>query len=353
MRILIYGNFWEGSMELSYARAFQSLGWDVIRFDPHAGQRTVYASSTLNLGQRIRRKLDQLVLKSFLVEAANRRLLACARKTRPELIFVFKGVDLAPPPLQRLRQIVRAPLFVYHPDHPFIASAASWNRNILASLPLYDCHFCFGRFLLPILRARGAPRAEHLACAYDPELLGPVPENPGEDAKFSCDVAFAGTWDAEREEWLGHLAGDVRLLIYGNEWENCRNPAVRACWKGRPVYGRDFARLCRTAPLRFNFVRTANNHSSHNMRTFEIPGCGGLAFTNRTEEQVEYFREDREMVFFSTPGATREKARALMGQRETVRAMKRAAYAAARPHTYQARAAQIAATWEEMRGTRG
>ncbi len=341
MKILIHGNLWHGSMEQSYARAFKLLGCEVVFFDPNDGDMSVYSSSTLTLWQRAIRKLKRGPLHKPRVEMANRRFVSLARKTQPDMVWVFKGVDLTPRWVQRLRENVDGPVLVYDPDNPFIESARHWSRNVIACIPLYDCHLVYGKFLIPLLLQHKARRVEHIPCAYDPELFGPVPTGDETHPEFECDIAFVGTWDAEREHWLSLLAQRFRVSIWGNEWEHCQDPRVASCWKRKPVYGQDFARVCRTAKLSFNYVRTENNRSSHNMRTFEIPACGGLAFTNRTEEQTAFFKEDEEMVCFDSESELLSKASSLLENPDRIRVMKRQALAAGRAHTYQKRAATI------------
>jgi len=341
MKILIYGNLWHGSMEQSYVRAFKSLGHQVFCFDPYPNQPTLHHSSTLTLRQKIKRKFNRTFLKSFLAENSNRRLVDMTESIHPDLIWVFKGIDLTPEWMEKLRSVNECPFFIYHPDHLFIPSAHEWSQNIVKSLSFFDCHLVYGKFLIPLLLQHGARRAEHIPCAYDPELFGPVPDDDEIHPEFECDIGFAGTWDPEREYWLSLLAQRFRVFIWGNEWENCRDPGVAACWKRKPVYGQDFARMCRMAKLSFNFVRTENNSSSHNMRTFEIPACGGLALTNRTEEQSAFFKEDREMVCFSTEQEMLDKSQWLLARPELIVAMKKNACRAGALHTYEQRATQI------------
>lgn len=40
------------------------------------------------------------------------------------------------------------------------------------------------------------------------------------------------------------------------------------------------------------------NIESHNMRTFEVPGCGSFLLTERTKEQAEFFVEGKEIECF-------------------------------------------------------
>lgn len=350
VKVLVYGNMWTGSLEASYARAFAKLGWVVSCFDPQAGRMALHSGgSSLTFLQRVQRKLDNGPLKPLQTTLTNHRFARQARLTRPDLIYVVKGAAVTPACLRKLRADCGCPVFVYHPDNPFITSAQGWNRHVLACLPLYDCHLTFGKFLIPEFARGGARRVEYLPFACDPELHGTADVVAKDDPPLACDVAFMGTWDSEREYWLSLLARRFRVSIWGNEWENCREPALSACWQRKAVYGRDFARICRLAPLSFNFVRTENNRSSHNMRTFEIPACGGLALTNQTEEQLSFFKQDEEILCFASEDDLLAKVGALLAAPERISVMKRNAQNAVQPHTYQKRAEQMIAFLQAAR----
>ena len=62
------------------------------------------------------------------------------------------------------------------------------------------------------------------------------------------------------------------------------------------------------------------------MRTFEVPGYGGLLVAHRTAGQLEYFDEDKEAVYFGSPEELNEKLKYLAAHPAAVASMKRAAY---------------------------
>ena len=52
------------------------------------------------------------------------------------------------------------------------------------------------------------------------------------------------------------------------------------------------------------------------MKTFELPACGAFVISNRTDEQLEYFEEDRCIVYFSTAQELLEKVRFYLQHKE-------------------------------------
>jgi spore maturation protein CgeB len=340
MKILIYGNIWNGSIEQSYARAFKTIGWEVECFDPCKDQALVHSSSNLSLWQRIKRKADRGFLKTMRVNSSNAEFVQLAESIKPQLILVVKGTELKAEYLSQLKKSTSCSVFVYHPDHPFISSAQEWNQNVLECFPIVDCHLVFGKFLIPIFKDHGARRVEYIPFGYDPELIsGQVsPRN-----EYDCEIAFAGTWDKEREHWLSLLVDHFDVRLWGNCWESCQNEKLLDRWNRKALYGAEFAQLCRQAKLSFNFVRTENNRSSHNMRTFEIPACGGLALVNQTEEQLAFFKENEEMIFFQSESDLITKVRSVLQNAERIPQLKANALKASKGHAYQSRAKAIGA----------
>jgi spore maturation protein CgeB len=54
-----------------------------------------------------------------------------------------------------------------------------------------------------------------------------------------------------------------------------------------------------SAKLCLGFLRKANR-DLHTARTFEIPACGGVMLTERTDEQRAFFEEGNEALYFDS-----------------------------------------------------
>jgi spore maturation protein CgeB len=62
------------------------------------------------------------------------------------------------------------------------------------------------------------------------------------------------------------------------------------------------------------------------MRTFEVPGYGGVLIAERTSEQMEYFEENNEAIFFSSAEELGDKMEFLATHPDTAESIKQAAY---------------------------
>lgn len=91
------------------------------------------------------------------------------------------------------------------------------------------------------------------------------------------------------------------------------------------------------------YVLKSPIHKIH-LRTFEIPMCGGLEFTNYTDELTNYFEDGKEIVLYHNEEDMIDKARFYLNPKQDrlVRKMKESAYARSiSEHTWTMRFEQI------------
>jgi len=76
--------------------------------------------------------------------------------------------------------------------------------------------------------------------------------------------------------------------------------------QGREAVGEEFSKVCNSAKIVLNVIRKQNG-SAHNMRTFEVPACGGFLLSVRTDEAKSFFEEGKEAAYFGSPEELKEK----------------------------------------------
>jgi spore maturation protein CgeB len=289
MDILLIGEFLPTRLEVSYNRAFESLGLGVRVFDTGQANRL------------FTRGWEYLI---------NKKLLNVLRGPTPDLILVFKGFFLWPKTIEEIKRKNKCLVFCFNADNPFnLSTLGSSNRNILGSIPYYDCYFSFNHDILEQLKKQGAQKAGYLAFGFDAELHFPVKPTCKEEKVFASDLVFVGNWDKERERWLGVLK-DSDLGIWGERYwaRHCKDRDLRRKWRGQVMYASNFSKVLNSSKISLNILRLQNK-GSHNMRTFETPACGVFVLSERSPEIEGFFKEDKEIVFFSTPEELKEKAR--------------------------------------------
>jgi hypothetical protein len=321
-KVLISGAFWHGSLEESYARAFESLGWNVIRFDweefarPHPLANMAFA--------------DKL-LRSRIADRVGKWFTSTIEDKQPDLVLVIKGRRINPESLSAAKHILSDRLLVnFNPDSPW--EPANSSRRLLESIPIYDAHFTWNKQLVSIFEKANAKKVFYLPFAYDPVLHHPLRT---EVVEAVHDAIFVGTYSPERDELLGSLKScDIRIV--GNDWHKAKS--VPKGWiLSKAVYGEEAVRILSLGACSINILRP-QNATSHNMRTFEIPATANAMLTTRSEEQSAFFTEGEEMECFSTPESLLEKIQMLSSDRKHAGRIAQKGYERVRDETYAKRA---------------
>jgi spore maturation protein CgeB len=270
----------------------------------------------------------------------NRRLPERVRAHRPDVVLVFKGLLVDRDTVDAIRR--QGPFVAcLNTDNPFNPSVTSSRPQLRRALPSWDCYFSWGKFLVERLYSIGARRVEYLPFAWDPNRhppgeLSPTPSYP---------VSFVGSFSHHREIWLSHLL-DLDLSIWGGGWDRA-GPAVRAHVQGQAQTGADFARLVRDSAVSLN-VLDPFNVPGHNMRTFEIPGCGGLELSTASSEVAGLFEVGKEILDFRTLEDLRALVSWAIAHPAERQDIAKAGHARAARETYSARAERVLQVWREM-----
>ncbi|MCB0749167.1 MAG: glycosyltransferase family 1 protein [Ignavibacteriae bacterium] len=217
-------------------------------------------------------------------KSINYQLLKKIENFSPDVLFVFKGMEILP---KTLTIIKKKGIFLanYNPDNPFIFSGrGSGNKNISNSIGLYDLHFTYHTGI----------QSEIENVYKIPSILLPFGfELPPETDKIIKDcqeiqkVCFIGNPDKYRSTFITNLANlGLEIDVYGNNWSkyvNHKNISVN-----RAVFELEFWNKLRTYRVQLNYMRP-HNLESHNMRSFEIPAIGGIQVAPNTFDHRTYF----------------------------------------------------------------
>lgn len=251
----------------------------------------------------------------------NRKFKEEVNRFSPDIIWVFKGMELFPASLAwaRKKNIV---LVNYNTDNPFVfLGAGSGNANLTNSLKLYDLHFTYDAsiktqledgykvktFLLPF----GFGIEEHLfeSCAQEEEV---------------CETCFLGNPDHHRVSFIWELMEHgLAINLYGNNWKRfIYHPKAIV---HQPVYGNELWKVLRKYRIQLNLLRIYNK-DSHNMRTFEVPSVGGIMVAPDTPDHRRFFEDGKEVFLFKDVDQCAEKIKMILGfSKEEASAVRNAA----------------------------
>jgi spore maturation protein CgeB len=275
----------------------------------------------------------------------NRSFMDQVEEIQPDIVWIFKGMEIYPSSLQWAKDR-RIKLVNYNTDNPFIFSGkGSGNRNVTRSIGLYDLHLTYDRNIRDRLQKEYGIPCELLPFGFEES------EELYERCRLQTEevsLCFVGSPDKERAAFMEAIAAKLPLVIYGPGWDRyTRHPNITL---KEAVHGDDFWKTLYRYRAQLNFMRP-HNPDSHNMRSFEVPGIGGILLAPATADHRLYFRENEEVFLFNDIDDCVAKAKQLLALslREAdgirIKARRRSLESG---YSYSARAKQIKAWFENL-----
>ena len=301
MKILLLGAFGPGALEHYYLRGFRKQAINCDTFDITDQYYTA-------IGKSIVTKAVNKIYPAYFFNGINNSLLEWLKEKKYDVIIVFKGHTLFPSTIARLKEYCSF-LNCYNPDHPFIFySAGSGNKNVSESIRLYDLYLSYSQNIAEALRERFGVASAVIPFGYDDE----APLAKSAPVEVVNKFLLIGAYDKQRSEMIEWLQTE-KLVIYGDDkWAHRTDGSSRSrkFYANKALYGQQYVDAIAGGAGVFNFLRTQNiSEGSHNMRTFEVPGYGGLMISQRTPEQESFFEDNKEAVYFGNRDELNDKIR--------------------------------------------
>ncbi|MES2732320.1 MAG: glycosyltransferase [Bacteroidota bacterium] len=284
MKVLVVGSDKIFAIENCYVKYLKELGVEVNQFSAQSIFYDYYQKNILN----------KLIFKAGLSSVyikINQLFKQAVENFQPDVIWVFKGMEIFPESLQWASN-KKIKLVNYNPDNPFLFSGkGSGNQNVTKSIPLYDMHFTYNLAIKKKMEDDYYLATAFLPFGFDISEALYDECSKQEEVIKAC---FLGNPDKKRAFFVEALAAEgIEMDIYGNDWSKfVHHPKINIF---PPVYGNELWKVLRRYRLQLNLMRI-HNEDSHNMRTFEVPGIGGILVAPNTPEH-RFFFVDRKEVF--------------------------------------------------------
>jgi spore maturation protein CgeB len=286
MRLMIVGSDEIYAIENIYVKYLRAMGIDVELFVSQKYFYEYYNKSIFN-------KLLYKSSLSGIITQINKKFRAAVEEYNPDIIWIFKGMEILPESLEwsRGRNIK---LVNYNPDNPFIFSGkGSGNKNITNSIGLYDLHFTYNLEVKEKLEKDYKQQVVFLPFGFD---VNDAQFRISSDQEENIKVCFAGNPDTDRAKFIDAISlSGIQIDLFGNYWNRFVNRSNINVFG--PVYGDEFLKVLRRYRVQLNLMRI-HNENSHNMRSFEVPGIGGIMLAPDTREHRMFFEKDRNVFLF-------------------------------------------------------
>lgn len=310
-----------------FLRAFRDLGFSVefVDYREHP---------VLEIGNLIHRAVGRLPerisakLKDQAQKKVDSNILAKARQTKPNIIFVSKAKDIAPLVLKELREI--GTTLNYYPE-----TMDHWE-TISELAPKYDYFLNYDPYVVELLHKQGYQNALYVPFSAD------IPENSqwSLQTNYPYNITFIGSYHpvryAEREEILKQVK-DLGLHIWGNKaW---LDTSLREHYQGRPST-EEMLDIYRKSKMVINVdLLSSFEGTGVNLRPFEITSSGAMLLNHDDRKDIfNLFKEGKEFVSFHGSEDIREKIAYYLNHEEERARIARAGFERTRDaHTYVSR----------------
>lgn len=262
------------------------------------------------LEQALPQRIMRAIAPTLAYGAVNKTLRVSVDDSKPDVLWIFKGMEIYVETLRRIRRM-GITLVNFNPDHPFsYFSRGTGNRNVRIAIPFYDLHLTYSMRIARELNDR-YPAIQPVVVPFGHE----VDENMFRQIEGEDEIVracFIGTPDRHRKAQIERLVeAGISVDVYGDRWNRYLDSSPMLGIHDI-VMGHTMLRTLRRYRLQLNFFRP-HNADSHNMRTFEVPACGGIMFAEDSTEHRAFFRTGVEAFFFRTQTEMIEAARHLLG----------------------------------------
>ncbi|MDD3773736.1 MAG: glycosyltransferase [Patescibacteria group bacterium] len=222
----------------------------------------------------------------------NRKIIKKIHIFKPDLILVT-GIFPLNAAVFKAAHANNSKIVNYLTDCPF--NFSHYSPMFVQNLKLYDFIFSTKSIITKELKRSGAKKVIFLPFAYDPYYHF----KSEKQEQFINDVCFIGTATVERlnffNEFLKYFKG--RLILYGNGWS--QYPRFKKYAKGA-VVGKDYCSAISKSKIILDVVSLRNKDQS-NMRSYEIPACGGAGLYSDSLEHRQLFKNYPDNGFFKSP----------------------------------------------------
>lgn len=276
LRVLLISPVFHGYWR-SMAGALTQLGYEVLthRYDEQLGLRDRVQTKALEASERLGGDPGPAITRRF-----DERAIAAVRASHPDRVLVVKGDRFGAHFWDALQGRPTVVWLYDELDRMHYDLSALRRVTGLASYSPGDVRVLAGHGIESVF----------VPGAFDPDL----PVGPADGSmRHTDEIVFVGARYPGRERTLTGLArAGVPVRAYGRDWSGhpldrlrtwrLRSPAVPAA---RDVPVGAGLHLIARAPAALNLHE---NQDGFTLRTFEIPGVGGLAVNDRADVELFY-----------------------------------------------------------------
>jgi len=316
--ILIIGSNEKFTLELMYLRAFKSLNHNVKFYHTE----NIIKHFIFLILQKIFVKFHYFLLRKKMINFFKNN------KYEFDLIVVFKGIFLDKKTLLFCKSLSKNSVWInIFPDDPWNFSLGNIsNKNVLKCMYFYDYYCLWSKKIIKKMKSlKLGKKIIYLPFGYDPTL-----HKSKKNSELKYDINFIGTFDKIRQKLILNIQ-KYKLIVAGSNW-----PPTNKFELSGVILGNKYSDIIAKSKISLNILR-AQNITSHNMKTFEIPAMNGLMLTKRSKEQNIFFPENFACLMYNTEKEIIKKIKFVIENPKKAQKIKKHGNKLSLKHTYKAR----------------
>ena len=268
------------------------------------GHETLFMATDDNLPYlealliRKKKQLSRMHLSLF-----NRRLYKAVRAFRPDIIMVYGSNWLVRP--EMIGQLKKE----------FGCKVALWEGNFQfwrwfqgEALRYYDCVLVNDSYAVPMLtgpaRVKNVHHMPFNMC--DPDLHLPQDLTDEERAHYGSDIGTIGQGHLERRELFEEFI-EFDMKLWGKFWNHSK--VLRPFFMDEPVGFEEKLKIFQCTKIQVNLQSQTYQINGFSAKIFEIAACGGFFLTERKKDIALFFKDEEDLISFSSIDELKEKIR--------------------------------------------
>ena len=284
MKILLYGELWEGTIINNMVNVLKKKNIDFEVFDFF---NIINYNTTSIYFNKISRKLfykkNERLINILLIKKFN--------DYKPSIVFVSKGLNIYPDTINFFKK-QSVILANWNPDDFF--NPLNSNPNLLESVPLYDIVFSARKHLFNDYNTKGISNLFYTEWYYVPWLHN----KPLITSEIKNVITFIGSVSVRREKILCHIDDKFNIEVWGSGWENSKiNRKKNILNHNKELYQNDFPEIISRSLINLNSL-TVDNRDMTNLKLFEITASYGLLLTEQSQTSLEILQKNKDCFYY-------------------------------------------------------
>ena len=294
---MVAGNWRAYIHEEAISKAFEALDCKVTRFqwNKYFTKKSIFSSYV---------RLEYRLSFGLIVAKVNRDLVDTVIDELPHILFIYRPILISKKTLIKIKnKSPRTTIISYNNDDPFSSQYAwyYWLRY-KRSISYYDVIYSYRPSNIDQYKRHGAKKVNLLPPWFIKEKNFPIELKPNDAVKYQSDVVFVGHYenDDRLDIIRGLIKSGLKVALYGPEWNNIavNDNVLNGLYPVKYLSGDEYNKAFCGAKIALVLYSSLNN-DVYTRKCFEIPATSTLMVAKRTKEMQEFFKEDKECVYFN------------------------------------------------------